>query len=187
MSFEAGPSAESRELSARAARRQPSADRGSDNASALRWHYRDPHLAWLLPPAYAAHILEEWFGGFPAWIGLVVGSPLPRVWFIVINAIAMAMAIAATRASTTREDFGWAGIGVAAVLFVNGFAHALGTVIMRTYSPGLITGVVLYVPLGGLVLLRASTQAQPGAFGRGVAVGLAAHALVFVLAASLAR
>ena len=145
-------------MSFQTSRRPPKAGGGSDNASVLRWHYRDPSLAWLLPLAYAAHLLEEWFGGFPEWIGLVVGVPLPRAGFIVINAIAMALAIAATRASTRREAYGWAGIAVAAVLFVNAFAHGLGTVMMRAYSPGLITGVVLYLPIAGLVLLRAEAR-----------------------------
>jgi hypothetical protein len=173
----------------KADRREPTArarEGARDNASALRWHYRDPSLAWLLPLAYAAHLLEEWFAGFPEWIGLIAGAPLPRAAFIVINAIAMALAIAATRASTRRDEYGWAGIAVASVLFVNAFAHAFGTVITRTYSPGLITGLVLYAPIAGLVLLRASTQALPGAFGRGVAVGVAAHAIVFVIAFAMA-
>ena len=153
----------------------------------VRWHYRDPALLWLLPAAYALHILEEWYAGFSEWVALVVGAPLPRAAFIVINAIAMALAIAATRASTRREHYGWAGIAVASILFVNALAHVLGTAITRTYSPGLITGLVLYVPIAGLVLLRASTQAASGAFLRGVVVGIALHAVVFLIAYSLAR
>jgi hypothetical protein len=135
--------------------------------------------------AYALHVIEEWFGGFPEWVALVVGEPLPRSAFVVINAIAMAMMIAAIRASTAREDYGWMSIASAAILFVNAFAHVLGSVATRSYSPGLITGVVFYLPLAGLVLLRASSQAQRGAFAGGIAVGAALHAAVFVIAYTL--
>ena len=153
----------------------------------MRWHYRDPGLLWLLPLAYAVHVLEEWFAGFPEWIALVAGTPLSRAAFVVINSIAMPAAIAATRAAARRDDDGWAGIAIATILFSNAFAHAFGTIITRTYSPGLISGIVLYVPIAGLVLLRAWSQATPGALGRGIGVGLALHAGVFVIAYGATR
>jgi len=42
----------------------------------VRWHYRDPALVWLFVGAYAAHLVEEFFGGFLEWFGLVAGRPL---------------------------------------------------------------------------------------------------------------
>ncbi len=70
-------------------------------------------------------------------------------------------------------------IAIATVLLVNGLAHIAGTLVTRTYSPGLVTGVVLYLPIAPLVLFRARSQA---AFGRGVAAGVALHGVVMVLA-----
>ena len=148
----------------------------------MRSHYRDPRLAWLLPLAYAFHILEEWFGGFPEWIALVVGSPLPRASFIVISAIAMAAMIVATRAATASERYAWAGVAVATILLVNALTHALGTVVTGTYSPGMTTALLLYVPLAGLVLQRAVSQAQRSVFRTGLVTGIGVHALVFVVA-----
>jgi hypothetical protein len=153
----------------------------------VRWHYRDPALLWLLPAAFVLHILEEWFGGFPEWIGRIAGAPLPRAMFVVVNAIAMLAAVLAVRAAARREADGWVGIAVAAVFFVNAFAHVFGTVITRAYSPGLVTGLVLYLPIGGLVLLRAATQPPRGAIARGVATGVALNAAVFALAYALTR
>lgn len=144
----------------------------------MRWHYRDPLLVWLLPLAYALHMLEEWFGGFPEWIALVIGSPLPRPAFLAINAVAFTLAIIASRRATARESAGWMTIAVATVLLVNGLAHILGTLVTRTYSPGLFTGIVLYLPLAQLTLLRAWSQAEGGSFAGGVLAGLAVHALV---------
>ena len=148
----------------------------------MRWHYRDPLLVWLLPLAYAFHILEEWFGGFPEWLAVVTGSPLPRGAFIVINAVALAVMILATRAAARRESHGWMGIAIATILLVNGIAHILGSLVTGTYSPGLLTGVVLYLPLAQLALARAWSQAEGAMFGRGVVAGIALHALVFVIA-----
>jgi hypothetical protein len=148
----------------------------------VRWHYRDPLLVWLLPAAYLFHLGEEWFGGFPEWMARVIGSALPRPAFISINAIAFGLMVLASRAATRREANGWMGIAIATILLINGIAHLLGSVVTGSYSPGLFTGVVLYLPLGSLVLLRAWTQAGGGGFGRGVAWGLGLHALVFLIA-----
>lgn len=152
-----------------------------------RWQYNDPLLAWLLVAAYAAHIVEEWFGGFPEWLAVVAGAPLPGDAFLAINAVALFLVAVATRAATRNEARGWLAIAVAAVLFVNALLHILGSVVTGTYSPGLFTGVMLYVPLGGLSLLRAWGQAPHGWFARGVLVGLAAHAAVSLVAFALAR
>ena len=153
----------------------------------MRWQYNDPLLAWLLVAAYAAHVVEEWFGGFPEWLAVVTGAPLPRDAFLAINTVALLLVALATRAATRSPARGWIAIAVAAVLFVNALLHILGSVVTGTYSPGLFTGVILYVPLGGLSLLRAWGQAPHGWFARGVLAGLVAHAAVSLLAFGLAR
>ena len=153
----------------------------------MRWQYNDPLLAWLLVAAYAAHIVEEWVGGFPEWLALVAGAPLPRGAFVVINAVALLLVIAGTRVATRDGSRGWIAIAIAAVLFGNGLLHMLGSIVTGVYSPGLFTSVVLYFPLGGLALLRAWDQAPDGWFGRGVVMAVAAHSLVSLLALLLAR
>jgi len=156
-------------------------NRRSDNHG-VRWHYRDALLVWLLPLSYALHILEEWFGGFPEWMALILGSELPRAAFVMINATAMLAMLIAARATIAREKNGWMGIAIATILFVNGIAHILGSLVTRSYSPGLLTSIVLYLPLGQLALMRAWFQAQREMFGRGVITGLVLHAFVVVIA-----
>ena len=151
----------------------------------MRWHYRDPQLVWLLPGAYAAHLLEEWFGGFPEWVGTVVGSPLPRSAFLAINAVAFLLLLIAVRQTTRREESGWMAIAMATILGVNGVGHVLGTLATRSYSPCLITGVVLYLPLAKLLLMRAWLQARRETWRLGVLSGLVIHALVIVVAYSM--
>jgi hypothetical protein len=153
----------------------------------MHWHYRDGLLVWLLPLSYGFHILEEWFGGFPEWLAVIVGSALPRTAFVVINAAAMAAMILAARAATQRESHGWMAVAIATILLVNGIAHILASVVTGTYSPGLFTGVVLYLPLAQLALLRAWSQAEGAMFARGVWTGIALHVLVFVIVLGITR
>jgi hypothetical protein len=78
------------------------------------------------------------------------------------------------------------GIAIATVLLINSIAHLLGSIVTGAYSPGLFTGVVLYLPLATLVLLRAASQAAPDLRVRGIVAGTALHALVIVVAYALA-
>jgi hypothetical protein len=155
----------------------------------MRWHYRDGALLWLFPPAYAVHVLEELFAGegFPAWLARIVGSPVPVEAFILVNLVGMVLLLAAVRRATRDERAGWMAIAIATIAALNGTVHLLGTLVTGRYSPGLISGVVLYLPLGALTLLRAAYQADPGTVTRGVWAGVAVHAAVFVVAFLLSR
>jgi hypothetical protein len=149
--------------------------------------YRDPALLGLLLAAYAAHLLEEWFGGFPEWVALVVGSPLPRVAFVAVNAVAFVLLIVARRRAARDEASGWMAIAVATVVVVNGIGHAIGAVATRAYAPGVATGLFLYLPIGTVILMRARAQASPATVRQGVLIGLAIHALVVAVAYVSAR
>jgi Protein of unknown function with HXXEE motif len=153
----------------------------------VRWHYRDAGLLWLFVPAYVVHMAEEWFAGSPAWIGLIIGDPLLAMAYVLINGIALVLLVVGIRAATGAERYGWIAVAIATIALVNTAAHAAGAVLARSYSPGLISGVVLYVPLGALAMIRAADQAPPGQVRRGIAVGLAIHSAVFAVALLSAR
>ena len=148
----------------------------------MRWRYNDPPLVWLFVAAYLAHVVEEFLGGFPSWLATIFGRPLSYEAFLVINAVGLGVMIVAARFATRRESSGWLAIGIATVAFANGLLHLVGSLFTATYSPGLTTGVVLYLPLGQLALLRAWHQVPESFFWKGVAAGLAAHAVVTVVA-----
>jgi Protein of unknown function with HXXEE motif len=155
----------------------------------MRWHYRDAPLVWLFAPAYVAHLAEEFWGGpgFPAWFAQVAGAPLPVVAFVAINAVAFTLLVVGSAIAVRREQQGWIAIAIATVVSVNALLHLAGSVVTRSYSPGLITGIVLYLPLGQLVLIRAVHQVDRGQFTKGIVAGMAIHALVSVIAATAAR
>ena len=153
----------------------------------MRWHYRDAGLLWLFVPAYLVHIAEEWFGGFLGYVAVIAGRPLPASAFLIINSIALALVVTGIRAAVRDERHGWMGVTIATVMLVNTLAHAAGAALTRSYAPGLVSAVVLYVPLGSLTMIRASDQAAPGQVSRGIAAGVAIHTIVFILAYTFAR
>ena len=153
----------------------------------MRWHYRDAGLLWLFVPAYLVHVGEEWAGGFPAWIGTVVGRALPVAAFVSINAVALVLVVAGIRAAIREDRYGWIAVAVATIMLINTVAHAVGAALTGSYSPGLMSAVVLYVPLSSLALIRAFDQAPRTQLTRGIATGFAIHVLVFAIAFACAR
>ena len=153
----------------------------------MRWHYRDPLLVWLLPASSAVHIIEEWSGGFPEWVARIAGGVLSRDVFVLMNVAGMVLMIAATRAAVRSERNGWMAVTIAATLLVNALLHIAGTLFTRSYSPGLFSSIVLYLPLCQLVILRARMQATASVLTRGVTTGLAIHGVVLLIAFAFAR
>jgi hypothetical protein len=152
----------------------------------VRWHYRDAGLLWPFVPAYLVHVAEEWFGGFPAWIGTIVGRPLSPAAFLFINGVGLVLLVFAIRAAISSERYGWIAVALAMVALINTLAHAAGAVLVGSYSPGLVSAVVLYVPLGSLAMIRAIDHSPRPQLTRGIVAGLVIHALVFLIAFTVA-
>lgn len=135
---------------------------------------------WLFPLTYGAHLCEEIWGGdgFPAWLAHVRGTPLPWRSFVVLNAIGftiMCMAVLAIhRRPQLRQLLGVLG----AIVCTNAILHVIGTVATHRYSPGLVTGTVLWLPLGSWALRGVVKRFGIAALGPAIIGGLAAHTAV---------
>jgi len=137
----------------------------------------------LFPLTYAVHIAEEYWGGetFYRWVSRVASVDLSREEFLALNAIAMLVMIGGVLAANlTPVRLPIAAC--AAVTAMNGLLHVFGTLASGSYSPGVISGVLLWVPLGGYALRRTHGALPRGEFYAGVGLGVAAHALVSWLA-----
>lgn len=148
----------------------------------MRWHYRDGGLLWLFVPAYGVHLAEEWLGGFPAWVATVVGRPMSGTAFVTINTVAMVVVIIAIRAAVSAERYGWIAVAIATVFLINTVSHLAGSVVTGTYSPGLFSAVILYLPLASVTLTRAVDQAPHHHVLRGAIAGAVIHGIVFAAA-----
>jgi hypothetical protein len=145
----------------------------------MRWSYRDPALLWIFAAAFLLHVADEWLTGFPQWVARILSRPLPDAAFFIMNGIVLLLIIAGVRAAARDESNGWMAVTIATIALVNTAAHAGGAILTRGYAPGLITAVMLYVPLGVLTMIRAFDQAPRAQLFRGIATGLLLHAALF--------
>src|ERR1043165_9899875 len=110
-------------------------------------------LTWSLAVAAALHILEEfvWPGGFMEWWRAYRPATANHVstrFLIFINTLLMVMAILVGWAAHFPRGNGVAAwLTLAALLFSNAIFHILGVIETRRYSPGMLTGIFLYMPL----------------------------------------
>ena len=139
---------------------------------------------WLFPATYAVHILEEWRGGegFPAWWSRLTGVDLSVERFLALNACALAGMTLGVALAALFKQMRWLLVGFGAVVLVNAVAHLAAGVATRSYSPGAVSGALLWLPLGAWTLAAGRKNLSRRDFGVGVAVGLLMHAVVTLLA-----
>lgn len=111
-------------------------------------------LIWLLPIAFSLHVAEEYLTGYPAYASEVTGYPMTmaiflgsNIFFIVIMALLVRWADRTRRPAAVFWTLAWA----AGNLFWNFVYHGAAVLAHDRYSPGLVTGTLIYLPLSLLI------------------------------------
>ena len=139
--------------------------------------------SWLIPITYLIHIGEEFYGGegYPAYLKRLRGVELTPTRFLVGQAIGLALIIIglliARRLSFPKQLL----IILGALVMVNGFSHLGTSIYYREYSPGLISGVLIWIPLGLATLIRFNRDMSARLYWLYVAIGVAINAVVAVI------
>jgi hypothetical protein len=151
-----------------------------------------PHIAsnvapwWVifLPMAFLAHICEEWLGGpgFPAWTQSTLGIGVSPARFVLLSGSGLVVMTVSIVAALRAPGGAWLAATFAAMITLNGLLHVLATAAFSTYSPGTITGLLVFVPLGSLTLLSMSRRLPRHQFVLAALGGVAFHALVVFIA-----
>jgi hypothetical protein len=104
---------------------------------------------WAIVGASALHVVEEYFypGGFLPAIREVAPSfteaATPR-FAILVNGVFLVLVVLAAAIGGRNLLF---SLSIAALVGFNGVGHCLGSLRLRRYMPGTITGAALYLPL----------------------------------------
>lgn len=139
-------------------------------------------IAWLFPLTYALHLCEEYWGGegFPRWISRLADVSFTNQEFLVLNSLAMVfMTVGATL--IFKHNWRWLLIALGGVVFINGSLHLVFSIVTWSYSPGLISGVLCWMPLGLFTIYRQWTLASRPSFFIGVFLALGLHSMVSLL------
>jgi hypothetical protein len=148
-------------------------------------------LVLAAPFVFILHVLEE-APGFVAWFNSLVPRGITQDLFLTVNAVALIitvlialLVVAVPNAASGLILAAWVGF----LMLANGLFHLVGTIAHARYCPGVITGTVLYIPFGILLLrwiirdldLRPLLVLGTAALG---AVPMLAHGYLIVFRAS---
>ncbi len=144
-------------------------------------------IAWSLAFAASIHIIEEFVfpGGFKAWWCYYqpdTAASVSNRFLIFINALLIAFSVSVALAVQAPQGDGIAAwLALAALLFSNAVFHIIGATQTRRYSPGMISGILLYIPLAiyGFIYFLRSGQASVGTALVAAAIGGSYHFISF--------
>jgi len=103
---------------------------------------------WIIPAVAILHISEEFIlpGGFLRFIRQNVPRLSEHItvsWVVLVNSLFVALCIAGVLLWEYLPPF---TVSVAGLLFINAILHITASIKKHSYSPGLFTSVVLYIP-----------------------------------------
>lgn len=108
-------------------------------------------IPWLPLIAVGLHLIEEfvWPGGFGAWYRSVYperGASLTPRFLVWINVLLVVMSLGAALMRMSQNGI-MLWLIVSSIAAANGVFHILATIRRREYSPGVVTGTLIYLPL----------------------------------------
>ena len=128
-------------------------------------------MAWLLPIALLTHQLEEYFGNFPLWYSNLLNVEMSNQDFILINGFGLFF-ITIYCLSYLFNKNNLILVAMGTLVFVNGITHLVISIFTLNYSPGTISGVLLFLPLGIIIYQRISPQLRSVDNIIGMAIGI---------------
>jgi hypothetical protein len=142
-------------------------------------------LVYLALAAYMIHQYEEHDADrFRLFLNRTLGPQrrgLSPGDVFIINIAGVWGVLAATLWLTDQVAPGWAVIA-AWLILVNALAHAAQAARMRRYNPGLVTALIVFVPLGLWVLRAVWQQATPAQHLVSVGLAVGVHAAIMARA-----
>ena len=114
-------------------------------------------MAWLLPTTIFVHQVEEYLGQFPLWYSNLLNAQLSNQDFLLINGVGLfVFTVFALSYFFNKNNLILVALGT--LVFLNGMIHLLLSISTFSYSPGTISGVVLFIPLGFIIFKKILPQ-----------------------------
>ena len=145
------------------------------------------NIIWLISPAYFIHLLDEYFlgVGLPDWLSNVFNANLSRSDFIIINSIGLASTLVIVILNSLGKVKDFFIVVLGSLFFLNGLIHLSASVLTATYSPGTVSGVILYIPLGVLIFKKILPLLPEEQRPMSIVTGIIVHIIISFIAFNL--
>lgn len=151
------------------------------------WHRRqslEPILAWLFPLTYLIHLTEEYLAGVALATSpsKIHGADLTPAQFLILNGAALLLMTAGMFISRRLNFRTWLMTCLGMVVLVNGLFHVAEGLRIAGYHPGLISGLLIWMPLGIITLIRLKKRVRPDKYWAALATGVIINVIVLAVA-----
>jgi len=132
---------------------------------------------WLFALVYPLHILEEIRG-----VGVSHGINLSLKQFLILSGAGCLLMVVGILLSIRFRFPQLLEIVFGTVVVLNALSHITNCIVIRGYDAGVITGTLIFIPLGVTSLIRLRNSMRWPRYSAGVAFGLVGQAIITVLA-----
>jgi hypothetical protein len=139
---------------------------------------KSPRWLWLFPLAYLLHVIEEVTG-----VEGLHGINLSLNVFLFLSTGAGLLMICGI---VLAQRFGFPqfmGVCLGTTVFLNGLVHIVKSLIHRDYDAGVISGSVIFIPLGLATLISLRKSMRPRRYMLGVFIGITIQTIATIVAA----
>jgi hypothetical protein len=141
-------------------------------------------LYWLFPITLVLHVTEEYWGGvaLAPSRAQMKGVSLSPSQFLISTALGLVLMVLGL---LLAKRYGFPQmflVILGTIVLINGFTHTIYALRTMAYNPGLVSGVIIWIPLGILTLTRLWGKMLPRRYWVGMAIGLGVHGIVSLVA-----
>src|SRR5262249_43062335 len=139
---------------------------------------------WLFPVTYLIHLAEEFWGGegYSAYLYRLRGVQLSPARFLIFQSLGL---ILLTVGVVLSRHFKWPRFMLAlmgALVLANGLTHTITAIRDRRYGPGLVTCVLIWIPLGLVTLMMLPAQMETSRYIIAASIGFGIQGIVALIA-----
>lgn len=136
--------------------------------------------SWLFPITYLLHIAEEYWGGegYSAYLLRLRGIQLSPTRFLVVHVTGLALMIVGIILARRLQFPNLLGVVLGSVVLVNGLTHTTLSLAYTEYVPGLITSILLWIPLGIATLMGLRRTMREARYWLSIALGVAINGII---------
>ena len=133
---------------------------------------------------YLLHIAEEYWGGegYSAFLLRLCGVSLTPERFLILQAVGLVLMWAAVVIANQLRFPNLMLVILSGLVLSNALTHATISIVTRSYNPGLISSLLIWMPLGAATLFRLNGKMSRFRYFAGVALGITIDAAVSLMA-----
>lgn len=143
------------------------------------------NLIWpgLFPVTYVLHMFEEYWGGegYSAHLSRTRGVTFSALRFVLLTSLGFFLMVLGLILAYSFNFPETMLVILGTVILLNGLSHTVTGLINFRYNPGLISGVLLWIPLGAITLLQLTGSMRGARYLMAVGIGAGIQAFALLI------